>query len=156
MALKGPRVILETDIKYASLSAQTRGVCMAVTTQGSGVALGDSAGVADAVANPSGYAAAGLLLGDVVSIDPTRQHLNFHKDETLVGYRVTLLRKGQVTTDKIIGTPADGDPAYMSSSGNLTPTLHASGGLVATPKVGRFRSAKDEGGFATIDFNLPA
>ncbi len=154
MALKGPRVILETEITLTCESVASRGVVLVHVTSGSGVALGASAGEADLKANPSGYKIAGLLMNDVVSTDQTRYHHNFHKDETQTGERCTLLRKGRVTTDKIIGTPAVDDIAYLTSSGNLTPTIGA-GGLVATPKVGKFVSIKDEAGFVTVDLNLP-
>ena len=155
MALKGERVILETDITRTCESVASRGVVLVESTFGSGVALGASAGEADLVANPSGYKVVGLLLNDVVDIDQTRYHRNFHKDETMITERCTLLRKGRVTTDKIIGTPAFGDTAYLDSSGNLTPTAHATGGLVAKPKVGQFVGKKDENGFAPVDLNLP-
>jgi hypothetical protein len=155
MALKGERVILETDITLTCQSATNRGVVLCYKTSGSGVNLGESAGAADLMANPSGFVPAGLLLGDVVNIDLTRYHLNFHKDEVQVGMRVNLLRKGRVTIDGISGTPAVGDTAYLTTNGNLTNTLSATGGLKATPKVGQFQSIKDENGFATVDINLP-
>jgi len=155
MALKGERVILETDITLTCESVASRGVVLVHKTSGSGAALGDTAGEADLVSNPSGYKVAGLLLNDVVDVDETRYHRNFHKDETKKGERCTLLKKGRVTTNKIIGTPAVGDTAYLDSSGNLTPTAHSTGGLVAKPKVGQFVSIKDENGYATVDVNLP-
>jgi hypothetical protein len=73
----------------------------------------------------------------------------------MIGERCNLLRKGRVTIDGIVGTPNPGDTAYVTTNGNLTPTLSATGGLVATPKVGQFASIKDEEGFATVDLNLP-
>lgn len=155
MALKGERVILETDITLTCESAASRGVVLVHKTSGSGVALGESAGEADLLAAPSGYKVAGLLLNDVVSVDETRYHRNFHKDETKAGERCTLLRKGRVTTDKITGTPAVGDTAYLTANGVLTPTMSTTGGLAATPKVGQFVSIKDASGFVSVDLNLP-
>jgi hypothetical protein len=154
MALKGDRKIIETDITMTCESVAERGVTLVHKTSGSGIALGESAGQADLL-SPSGKIVAGMLLNDVVNIDTTRYHTNFHKDETLIGARCTLLRKGRLTTNKISGTPAVGDTAYLTTSGNLTPTVSATGGVAATPKVGQFRSIKDERGYVTVDINLP-
>lgn len=158
MALKGDRSIIETDITLTCESVAERGVVLVHKSgaAGSGVAIGAKAGQADLVANPSGYKVAGLLINDVVDVDITRYHTNFHKDERLVGERATLLKKGRVTTNKVSGSPNPGDVAYLTTNGQLTPTLSATGGLVATPKVGTFAGAKDENGFAAVDINLPA
>lgn len=155
MALKGNRVILETDITLTCPTATERGVVLCRTTPGSGVALGDLAGAADLLANPSGAAVAGLLLNDIVNVDVTRYHLNFHKDERLINQRMSLLKKGRVTTNKVTGAPTAGQTAYVTASGVLTPTVSATGGVAATPKVGVFAGSLDENGYATVDVNLP-
>jgi hypothetical protein len=157
MALKGDRVVIETDISWTCDTATERGVVLVMNTSGSGVALGDSAGEATRSANPSGKKVLGVLLGDVVDVDTTRYHLNFHKDEQKLDENVTLLRKGQVTTNMIHTgfTPAYGDTAYLTSSGQLTNTLSSTGGLAQTPKVGLFVSSKDANGYAKVDINLP-
>lgn len=157
MALKPDRFILATDITKTCESVTERGVVLVHKPNfgGSGVALGDRAGKADLVTNPSGYKVAGLLLNDVIDIDVTRYRLCAHKDEKLVGERCTLLRKGRVVTNKVTGTPSEGATAYLTANGVLTPTLSATGGLVATPKVGAFAGAKDEDGYAAVDIDLP-
>jgi hypothetical protein len=155
MALKGPRITVETDPTYTCNVPVLRGVLLTIQTSGSGVAQGDSAGVATQTTNPSGLIPAGLLLGDVVVIDETHYHRNFQKDEVPVGYRVNLLKIGRVTTDQIVGSPTAGNAAYMVGSGQMSPTLSATGGLVATPKVGRFVGSVDSAGFATVDIMLP-
>lgn len=155
MALKADRVILETDITLTCETATTRGVVLCHKTSGSGVAIGDSAGQADLYASASGNKVAGLLLNDVVDIDQTRYHRNFHKDETMKSERCTLLRKGRVTTDAISGTPTVGATAYLTANGQLTPTKSATGGTVATPPVGEFKSIKDANGFVCVELNLP-
>lgn len=159
MALKGERVEIETDITRTLSSATERGVVVCVGTGGSGVALGDRAGTAALVASmatSSGSIPAGLLMNDVVSVDETRYHRNFHKDEHKTGERCRLLRKGRVTTNKVTGTPADGGIAYVTDNGVLTPTKHATGGVAVTPPVGRFAGKLDEDGYVTVDINLPA
>jgi hypothetical protein len=155
MALKGDRVILETDIHLAGMSVTNRGVVLVISLSGSGAALGDTAGQASLATSASGNTPAGLLLNDIVQIDETRFHRNYFKLQQLVGERCTLLTKGRVTTDQVSGSPTAGQTAYLTSNGQLTPTLSATGGLVATPKVGKFASAPDESGFVTVDINLP-
>jgi hypothetical protein len=155
MALKGDRYEFETDISRTCESATERGVVLCGLTAGSGAALGATAGKADLMADPSGKVPAGMLMNDVVSVDETRYHRNFQKDEHKVGERCRLLRKGWVVTNKISGTPTDGATAYLTTNGQVTPTLSATGGLVATPKVGQFRGIKDEDGYAKVDINLP-
>lgn len=157
MALKGPRVVLETDITFTCPTATLRGVVLCNKTGGSGVVLGDSAGVADLMASASGNTPVGLLMNDIVNVDLTRYHINFQKDEVPVNYRVTLLRKGRVTTDALVSgqSPTYGQTAYLSANGQVTPTVSSTGGVAATPKVGTFLGAKDENGFVTVDFNIP-
>ena len=156
MALKADRYILETDtVGWVCDTATERGVVLTKQTSGSGVSIGDSRGTATLASNQSGYKVIGVLMDDVVSIDETRYHRNFHKDEQKVGEPVCILRKGTISTNKILGTPDVGDTAYLTSSGNLTPTLSATGGLTATPKVGMFMSKKDADGYARVDVNLP-
>lgn len=155
MALKGDRVIIEENIKRTCEAAGSRGLVLVQHTAGSGIALGDSAGKSTWVANPSGHKVTGMLLNDVVSIDETRYHRNFHKDETKVSERCRQLIKGSVTVNNVTGTPAYGDTAYLDSSGTLIPTLHATGGLVARPKVGMFLGGKDADGYVEVALNLP-
>lgn len=155
MALKADRIVIDTDVTLTCESAASRGVTLVHLTAGSGIALGDSAGKADLKADPSGYKVAGILMNDVVSIDETLYHRNFHKDTTKVAERCTILRKGTVTTDKVTGSPTAGSTAYLTANGVLTPTKSTTGGLVATPPVGEFKGLKDENGYAKVDINLP-
>jgi hypothetical protein len=155
MALKGNGYTVEDDISMTCESVAERGVGLVIKTAGSGIALGDSRNKADLVANPSGYKPAGLLFNDVVDYDVTRYHGNFHKNETRKSFPCHLIRKGRYTTNKVSGTPAPGDPAYLTTNGQFTPTVSSTGGTVATPKVGSFFSGKDADGYATIDINLP-
>jgi hypothetical protein len=155
MALKGDRVVIETDITLTCPTATERGVVLCRKTAGSGIALGAVAGAADLYADPSGKVPVGMLMNDVVDVDETRYHRNFQKDEMKKGERVTILRKGRLTTNKVTGTPSDGATAYLTANGVLTPTLSTTGGLVATPKVGQFAGKLDENGYAAVDLNLP-
>jgi hypothetical protein len=155
MALKPDRLILEYEIGMTCDTATERGVVLVLGTSGSGVAVGDSANAATLASNASGKIPVGMLLNDVVDIDTTRYHINFHKDETLINNRCAMGRKGYVVTNKISGTPAVGDTAYLTSNGQLTPTVSSTGGTAATPKFGKFESIKDENGYVKVSFNLP-
>lgn len=150
MSLKKDRQIVETSIDFFMNEAATRGVIVVHSTSGSGVSLDDTnAKVITPGATVSGTDPAGLLLNDVVDIDLTRQHINFYKDEVIKGSKVTLLRKGTVSTSNVSGTPTAGDSAYYNDAGEVTPVAVAN-----STKVGRFLSAKDADGYAKIDVNI--
>jgi hypothetical protein len=151
MALRGDRYEAQTDISFFMNVAAERGLIVVHSTTGSGAALDQSEAL---VAVPTGQAPsttapAGLLLNDVVSLDLTRQHLNFYKDEVQVNSKVRLGRQGFWVTDKISGAPVAGNKAYYTSAGLLTPTDPGSG-----PTVGRFLSKKDNDGFAKVEINI--
>jgi len=163
MSLKQAREELQTDVSYYFNSVATRGGIATVSTGGSGVAIGDQGSptsplpLAAYAANPSGLSPIGVLLTDTVDIDTTRYHENFHKEEVDIPEKVTLLKKGWCVTDLVYPgeTPSDGDLAYVQDSGYVTPTVHSVGGTAATPRVGTFRSSKDENGYAKLEVNLP-
>lgn len=150
MALKGDRNELDTEVTYFMNETASRGVIVSVSTQGSGAAMDSASAVATVAANPSGKAPLGILLNDVVNIDQTRQHLNWHKDEVQQGGKVTILSKGFVVTDKISGTPTAGQTAYLAASGLVSATQ-----ATGAPAVGRFLSTKDADGYAKVSVNLP-
>ena len=80
MALKGDRYEAATDISFFMSAAATRGGIVSYSTSGSGVALDQGDAVVAYAAVASGNVPLGLLLNDVVDIDLTRQHINWHKD----------------------------------------------------------------------------
>jgi hypothetical protein len=151
MALKPHRVESYTDVSYFMDTAAERGGVVVHTTSGSGVALDDGNSV---VAYPtgvnSGTKPAGLLLNDVVSIDLTRQHINWYRDEVPVGSKVTVLRQGQVVTNMLASgaTPSAGADAYYDTVGKLTTVSTNS------TKVGRFLGSKDADGYVKVDINI--
>ena len=161
MALKSDRYVLQTDISFFLNEVAERGVIVSLSTGGSGVAL-DNQGttsspfpLAVVSANPSGVKPIGFLMNDMVSIDTTRYHLNFHKDEVDMPGKVTILRKGWVLTDKVTGgLPAAFDKAYLGGSGLLQKTQGV-GGEVQNPTVGQFLSTVDEDGYTKVEINLP-
>ncbi len=108
-------------------------------------------------ANPSGKAPMGILLNDMVNLDLTRQHINWHKDEIQKGGKVTVLRKGYVLTNKIStsGTPVAGNYAYVADSGLISTSVRALELDGGAQPIGRFMTAKDADGYAKVEINLP-
>jgi hypothetical protein len=163
MALKSDRHELQTDISFFMDEAATRGgVAVIGSTTGSGAAMDQGKAVVTYSASASGKVPMGLLLNDMVDIDLTRQHVNWHKDEIARGGKVTLLTKGWVVTSSVEGTaPSAGDSAYVAHSGNLgghalakeidNSPLAGSGALL----VGRFLSGGDEDGYYKVSIDLP-
>lgn len=149
MALKPDRVELLTDISFFMNTTATRGGVVSAVTAGSGVSMDDANAVVAYAANPSGAKPIGVLLNDVVDLDLTRQHINWHKDEVQKGGKVTVLRQGQVTTNSVAGTPTAGADAYVAASGNIS-TSQAAGAV----KIGQFLSAVDADGYAKVSVNL--
>lgn len=155
MALKPDRIELQTDVSFFMNSTATRGGVASVTTGGSGVALDDSAAVVSYAATTSGSKPVGVLLNDVVNLDLTRQHINWHKDEVQVGGKVTLLQVGQVVTNMVTGSPSAGQPAYVGASGNFSATPPSDAGTEDEAyRVGRFLSSKDSDGYAKVAVNI--
>lgn len=152
MALKPDRVESYTDISFFMNEVAERGGIVSHLTSGSGVSMDDASAVVEYAVDPSpsGTAPAGLLLNDVVNIDLTRQHINWHKDEVQVGSKVTVLRQGQVTTDMVASgvTPSAGNDAYYGADGLLTTDDTNS------VKVGRFLSSLDADGYVKVDINI--
>ena len=159
MALKGDRYELETTIDFFMNEVAERGGVVTLSTAGSGAALDQSAALVTYAANQSGVAPIGILLNDMVNIDQTRQHINFHKNEVQKGGKVTLLKKGFIVTNQINPgvTIAKGDIAFVGPSGLLTNTQAGTTGKTdsAGAVVGQFDSLKDEDGYAKVSVNLP-
>ncbi len=154
MALKPDRIELHTDISYFMNEVATRGVIVThvTSTSGLGAAMDDANAVVELpnVTGGSGEDPAGLLLNDVVNLDLTRQHINWHQDEVQIGGKVTLLKVGQVTTNSILtgDAPKAGDQAYFTINGDLSLTSTNS------TQVGRFLSALDSDGYCRVSINI--
>ena len=165
MALKPDRVEHLTDLSFFMNETGDRGgiVTYRVSAAASGAAMDDANAL---VGSPTGTTAAefgqggqgngnekpaGLLLNDVVNLDLTRQHINFHKDEVQKGSKVLLLKRGTVVTNNISGTPTAaniGATLYFDQDGNLGV------GANAGTAVGRLLSIKDADGYAKVDIDI--
>ena len=160
MALKGDRNVLETDISFFLNETAEKGQVLFHNTAGSGAAMDNSSALAKLTAEASGGIPLGVVLNDVVDIDQTRQHINWHKDEVQKGGKVTLLKKGWVVTDKIYPghSPKAGDIAFVGHSGLIGVSLTIADQSDLSGEsfiVGRFMSKKDEDGYAKVEVNLP-
>jgi|TARA_B100000749_G_scaffold209045_1_gene164027 hypothetical protein len=156
MALKADRHELDTDISFFyNEGTAERGGVVVLDTVGSGAAM-DQAGakVKYAVATNALFPV-GILLNDVVNLDLTRQHINWHKDEVQKGGKVTVLKKGWVVTNLIAGTPAAGLGAFVDdgTAGYIATAAEVADGKYI--QIGRFMSTKDEDGYAKVEVNLP-
>jgi hypothetical protein len=150
MALKPDRIEHKTDISFFMNTVAERGGVVSAVTSGSGVSMDDANAVVAYATAASGALPIGVLLNDVVDLDLTRQHINWHKDEMQVGGKVTILRQGQVTTDMLVNgiTPTAGVSAYVGNSGLIgTSSSNA-------VKIGQFLSSVDSDGYAKVSVNL--
>lgn len=154
MAIKQDYQVDVGDISWTCSDVAERGVVLVFDTAGSGIGIGDFAGDLTLAASASGKKVAGVLMQDIISIDETTRHRNFHKVEAKTGERIWLMKQGFVVTNKVTGSPTIGDTAYLTANGVVTPTLDVNGGLVATPKVGQFEGLKDADGYVKLRLNL--
>ena len=152
MALLPHRKHVDSRIDFFMNETAERGGIVSFSTAGSGTANDQGVQLATYAASPSGKAAIGVLMNDMVNLDLTRQHLNWYKDEVQKNSKVTIWEKGEVVTNMIQPgiTVSAGDRAYLHASGYVANTAFLGG-----PQVGRFMSTKDENGFAKLSVNLP-
>ena len=162
MALKADRNELDVDISFFyNAGTATRGGVVCLSTVGSGAAM-DQAGAKVAYsAGTDSTIPVGILLNDVVNLDLTRQHINWHKDEGQKGGKVSILKKGTIVTNMVkatgagYGTPAAGSIAYVASGDAGYISSVASNDNKANLAIGRFLSTVDEDGYYKVEVNLP-
>jgi len=158
MALKADRNELDVDISFFyNEGTAERGGIVILDTVGSGAAM-DQAGAKVKYAVAAGNViAVGVLLNDVVNLDLTRQHINWHKDEVQKGGKVSVMKKGYVVTNLIGSTaPTAGALAYLDDGNAGYFAMKADVASGKYVQVGRFMSTKDEDGYAKVEVNLPA
>ena len=155
MALKADRNELDVDISFFMNETGEKGQLVCLSTVGSGAAMDQANALVQQAPATATTIPVGVLLNDVVDIDLTRQHINWHKDEVQKGGKVSILKKGYVVTDKITGVPTAGALAFMDDAD--TGNFAVAGSLDDTEynAVGRFMSILDEDGYAKVEVNLP-
>ena len=161
MALRPDRIINDTTVEHFMNATAERGgiVCYAVASPhaASGAAMDLSENTVAYADDASGQAPRGVLLNDVVNLDLTRQHSNWHKDEVQVGGKVTVAPQATILTDWIYPgqTVTPGQVAYVADSGYISNTdLTNDDGSTHDRVVGSFVTGKDEDGFARVRVNI--
>jgi len=154
MALKMDRQVDAVDISFFLNEVAERGVIVSVSTGGSGISMDSPKSLATVAASSQNARPLGCLLNDFVDIDPTRVPLNWFKDQHRLGDKCTILTKGWVVTNKIVGTPLAGQLAVLASSGFLAPVAVGTASSANSPLVGQFRSGVNEDGFAKVYIDL--
>jgi len=157
MALKADRNELDVDISYFyNDGAVERGGIVTIDSVGSGAAMDQAGAKVKYKTAAAADRPVGILLNDVVNLDLTRQHINWHKDEVQKGGKVAILKKGYVVTNKITGTIASADVGKLAcvdetTAGNLVECSTTTVDIA----VGRFMSKADEDGYVKVEVNLP-
>lgn len=153
MALKPDNDILAYESRYYMNETASPGVIVCVgSTTASGSQMDHTNHVATVKANSDGASPIGMLIDEVVDVDQTRTPANWHKRQTVKGNKVSIVTKGWLTTDKTVAATA-GKRAVLASSGFITNET-VSGSVVIQPIVGRFRTSRDEAGFASVFIDL--
>lgn len=142
---------LHTDVTWYMDETGDPGTAVWISTVGSGAALDQSQALVTHAGNPTGQMVLGVLLNEMVDIDQTKQHINWHKDQVQKGGKVSVMTQGWVVTDKLHDAPTAGANAFVTNSGHFITTAGEGGNIL----VGRFLSGKDEDGYAKIEINLP-
>lgn len=163
MALKADRNELDVDISFFyNEGTATRGGIVVIDTVGSGAAMDQARAKVKYVAVDAASKPVGVLMNDVVNLDLTRQHINWHKDEVQKGGKVTLLKKGTIVTDMVDitthGSAVTAGQVAFASSGTAGYFSNTYTHDVSKPNqmaVGRFMSTKDDDGYYKIEINLP-
>jgi len=149
MALKPDRIELAdgSRIKYFMNEVTERGCVVNLDSPG-GEGMDDPNATVSLPTGPSGVPA-GILMNDVVNLNLTRQHINWHQDEVQVGNKVDIIRRGVVRTNMLKSgdVPAAGDDAHYDANGEFTTTT-------TSTKVGVFVSEKDAEGYVEVEVNI--
>jgi len=174
MAIKADRVVTIDEISFIATQPAVAGQVAVYDTQTTGHGVGQGINGGEPQCAPvgtgspaSGTKLAGVYLTDVVNIynyalladgagasglaqgigDPSLQrlHRNWQKTEQVVGENAYLLKDGKIWTNRVNGTPAAGDPAYVGANSNLQNTQ-----VNAIPQVGKFETSKDTDGYAKV------
>ena len=149
MALKPDRIELPdgSRIKYFMNVVAERGIIVNMDAPG-GEGMDDPTATVSIPTGPSGNPA-GVLMNDVVNLNLTRTHINWHQDEVQVGNKVDTLRRGVVRTNMLKSgdTPEAGEAAHYDANGEFTTTT-------TSDKVGRFVSEPDSDGYVEVEVNV--
>jgi hypothetical protein len=146
MGLGPNRQVFQTNIDYAMNMAGERGGV---------VCAGTTAGEVEYRTAPTGSTVypIGVMLDDVEDMNFDRHPEYRQRNVVDVGSVVGLVVKGDIESNLIVGTPSQGQPAYLHPTGYIGAT-RLTDGLNPAPQVGRFLSAKNALGYAKIHIDL--
>lgn len=146
MGLGPNRQVFQTNIDYAVNEAAERGGILVAST---------TAGQATYTTNPTGSAVypIGVLLDDVEDLNFDRHPEYLQREVVDIGSVVGIANKGEFQTNLVVGTPTQGQPAYLHPTGYVGAT-QLTDGLNPAPQVGVFRSGPDANGFVKILVDL--
>ena len=149
MALKTDRIELPdgSRIKYFMNEVAERGIVV-ILDQPGGDGMDNPEASVSVPASGSGVAA-GVLMNDVVDLDLTRTHINWHQDQVQLGNKVDLIVRGVIRSNMLFtgDTPVAGDPAYYTADGEFTTTS-------GSDQVGRFVGPPDTEGYVEVEVNV--
>lgn len=146
MALGPNRQQFETRIRYAvNAVAERGGIVVASTT----------AGEAEYATTPTGTSVLplGILLDDIEDLNYDRHPEYLQRNVVDVGSVVGIANRGEYQTNLVVGSPTQGQIAYLHQSGYISAT-RLTDGVNPAPIVGRFLTAKDANGYATVYVDL--
>jgi hypothetical protein len=144
MAL-GPR----RKVDYANL---TEFFAMNMVGERGGIVCASStAGEVEYFASPTGATRlpVGILLDDVESLNFDRHPEYLQRNVVDVGSQVSIASRGEFQTNLVVGTPTQGQTAYLHQSGYISAT-QLSDGIISAPAVGKFRTGPDANGFVHV------
>lgn len=146
MALGPNRQVFQTRIRYAVNQVAERGGIVSAST---------TAGEAEYLVSPTGAAVypLGLLLDDVEDLNFDRHPEYLQRNVVDVGSVVGIANEGEFQTNLLVGTPSQGQLAYLHPSGYVGAT-QLSDGINPAPLVGRFLTAPDANGYAVLYVEL--
>lgn len=146
MALGPNRQVFQTTIKYAVNEVAVRGGIVSMSaTPGEALYL--------TVPTGSTVHPIGILLDDVEDLNFDRHPEYLQRNVVDVGSVVGIANKGEFETDQLVGSPTQGQPAYLHPNGQIGPT-QLTDGLFPAPRVGTFRTAPNANGFASVLIDL--
>lgn len=146
MGLGPNRQIFHTNIDYSMAAAAERGGVVCAST---------TAGEVEYRVAPTGSTVypIGVLMGDIEDMNYDRHPEYRQRNVDDIGAVVGLITAGEVESNLIVGTPSQGQPAYLHPSGWMGAT-RLTDGLNPAPQVGRFLSAKNSLGYAKVRIDL--
>lgn len=146
MSLGPNRQVFQTTIRYAVNEASARGGILCAST---------TAGAATYLVSPTGTSVLpiGMLLCDVEDLNYDRHPEYLQREVIDIGGVVGIANKGEFQTNLLVGTPTQGQAAYLHPSGYIGAT-QLTDGVNPAPRVGTFRTTVDANGFATVLVDL--